>query len=221
MAKARTLYDLAEIEKGLGTASTSPDFRKALGKCAPDLATRCNNKLTQDEVDCIAQTLEICPQTDWELIIKADISLLWCEFSMRFENHDKCLGQVLCEFARQYAGTYPLNVGTLLMASYILFVYPQQTAFEAIDLAKIDTSGFKVHYGTPARDKRRFCSRIRNSLSHGRFWVEVEKKQIRFRDHRVVKGFNDADEFAATISITDLGEFINRFMLEVKQQCVA
>lgn len=151
-------------------------------------------------------------KTDWDLVIQGNISLLWCEWCLRYENKDKTIGEALKIFSQKYENILPINVGLLLMASYLLFVYPQQTDFDNIDFDKIDINQFDVHEGTPKTDKKRFCSRIRNSLTHSRFGLHGER--IEFHDQRN----DETDKFRASISIKDFGNFINNFMFEVKDQ---
>jgi len=122
------------------------------------------------------------------------------------------MGQVLDDFLKEYRNVSPFNPGLLLMASYILFVYPQQAEFEAINFLRIDTDKFIVHQGTPNTDKKRFCSRIRNGLTHARFTVNGD--QIELCD----KKKDGTDQFRSTISVGDFGNFINGFMHEVKNQ---
>ena len=151
-------------------------------------------------------------KTDWNLIVQGNISLLWCEWSMKPEHQDKPMKDVIEEFRKQFSNVLPLNIGTLLMASYILFVYPQQTEFNAIDFSQIDTSKFVVHQGTSSTETKRFCSRIRNGLTHGRFMVN--SNQIELCDQKR----DGKDQFRSTISIGAFGDFINKFMHEVKNQ---
>lgn len=151
------------------------------------------------------------PNTDWNLIVQGNISLIWCQWANDPRNRDKTVGQLLAEFHQRYT-VAPLNIGSLLMASYILFVYPQQAEFENADFARIDTSKFIVSKGTPNTEHKRFCSRIRNGLTHGRFTVNGE--QIELCDQK-----NDgSDPFCTTISVGDFGQFISAFMLEMKNQ---
>ena len=151
------------------------------------------------------------PETDWNLIIQANISLIWSQWSIDPKNRDKTIGKLLREFRKQYI-VPPLNIGSLLMAAYILFVYPQQAEFDKVDFERISTDGFYVHEGTPTTESRRFCSRIRNGLSHGRF--KVGDNQIELTDQQR----DGRDPFRATIQIDKFGEFINQFMSEVKKQ---
>lgn len=152
------------------------------------------------------------PTTDWNLIVQGNISLLWCLWSMQPENCEKTLSKLLHEFHSQYSNVKPLNIGSLLMASYILFVYPQQTEFDSIDFSRVDTNSFTVHEGTSKENKQRFCSRIRNGLTHGRFAVNSD--QIELTDQRQ----DGSDPFRTTITVGAFGEFINNFMHEVKRQ---
>jgi hypothetical protein len=152
------------------------------------------------------------PTTDWDIIIKGNISLLWCQWSTNPKNGDKKLSELLKEFHSQYNNIDPLNIGSLLMASYILFVYPQQSEFNSFDFSRVDTNHFTVHQGTSTTNKDRFCSRIRNALAHGRFAVNLD--QIELSDQKT----NGSDPFRTTILLVHFGEFINNFMDEVKRQ---
>ncbi|MBN2375539.1 MAG: hypothetical protein JXD22_04005 [Sedimentisphaerales bacterium] len=150
--------------------------------------------------------------TNWDLIVQGSISLLWCQWSKKPENKDRSMGEVLEEFKEKYSNVEPLNIGTLLMASYILFVYPQQAEFDKADFSHIDTDKFIVHYGTQNTEKKRFCSRIRNGLTHGRFTVNGD--QIELCDKKA----DGTDQFRSTIYVGDFGNFINGFMHEIKNQ---
>jgi len=131
---------------------------------------------------------------------------------MQPDNQEKTLRQLLQEFSVKYSNVSPLNIGSLLMASYILFVYPRQAEFDATDFSKIETSKFVVHQGTANSDKKRFCSRIRNGLTHGRFVITGD--EIELCDQKN----NGSDQFRSTIRVCDFGDFINGFMHEVKNQ---
>ncbi len=150
--------------------------------------------------------------TDWNLIIQGNLSLIWCQLCMKPENKDKTIKQLLNDFKSTYESIEPLNIGSLFMASYILFVYPKESDYKAIDFSKIDTSCFTVKEGTSNSNKDRFCCRIRNSLTHSRFSIEGDR--ISFLDYKK----NEKDLFKASISIHKFGEFINNFMHEVKKQ---
>lgn len=152
------------------------------------------------------------PTTDWNLIIQGNISLLWCQWCMDPMNRTKTLSTLLEEFYTQYQNVEPLNIGTLLMAAYILFVYPQQTEFENINFDAVPTGDFNVVTGTLTTEKKRFCARIRNSLAHGRFAVHSDL--ITLTDQKP----DGKDKFEANISVTKFGIFINEFMHEVKNK---
>ncbi len=140
---------------------------------------------------------------------------------MEPENKDKTVGQLRDEFKKQNEGLEPLNVGTLVMAAYPLFVYPEQTEFEKIDFSKIDTSRFTVLIGKPtdptADREKNLCKRIRNALAHGNF--KIVEDQIEFIDYVLdKKSKQKINFFKATIAIRDFGKFINDFMFTIKRQ---
>ncbi len=140
-----------------------------------------------------------------------NISLLWCQECMSPKNQNRSVGELLAEFSIKYEGVPLLNVGTLIMAAYPLFVYPQQAEFDKVDYNKISTDRFEVRVGTSSNKRKRFCGRIRNSLSHGNF--TITDSHILFEDNNREK----TDAFSATIKIEDFGKFINNFMFEAKK----
>jgi len=148
---------------------------------------------------------------------------MWCQWAMDEKNWGKTVGQLLKEF-NENEGVKPLNVGTLVMAAYPLFVYPQQTEFEKIDFSQINTSRFTVLTGKPTdptADRKYFCRRIRNAVAHGNFKIVEDqvKDQIEFVDYTFdKKSKQPKDFFKATITTLDFGAFINNFMSEVKRQ---
>ncbi|HMQ03801.1 MAG TPA: hypothetical protein PKD26_07785 [Pyrinomonadaceae bacterium] len=148
-------------------------------------------------------------KTDWSLIVQGNISLLWIQETLN--RKDKKVEEILIDFRNRYEGLDPLNPGLLMMASYLLFVYPQQAEFEALDFSRIKTGDFEVKEGTSTADARRFCSRIRNSLTHARF--ELIDERIEFRDER-----SGNDLFHATVEISKFGEFVNDFFFEAIRQ---
>ncbi|MCC5848349.1 MAG: hypothetical protein JJU29_09660 [Verrucomicrobia bacterium] len=150
-------------------------------------------------------------KTDWNIVVQSNISLIWCQWALDPTYEKKTIGELLVEFREKYK-IDPLNIGSLIMAAYPLFVFPQQAEFNAINFSEIDLSSFTVTEGTNTTDPKRFCSRIRNSLAHARF--KVEQNNISFYDQTK----NGGDNFSASISIQRFGSFINEFMLEVKNQ---
>jgi hypothetical protein len=109
-----------------------------------------------------------------------------------------------------------------MMAAYPLFVYPQQSEFEKMNFAGINTSKFEDISGISARSKyknnlgeynKKFCMRIRNSLAHAKFIIEKESSKIIFMDDDKGRKF-----FEARISFTDFGDFISDFYIEAKKQ---
>jgi hypothetical protein len=149
---------------------------------------------------------------DWNLIIQAHLSLIWCQWAMDPKNHSKTIGKMFEQFERKYENTKPLNIGTVLMASYPLFLFPQQADFDMIDFEQIDISMFHVLDGTKKDDKKYFCRRIRNALSHSR--VRVNNGSIVFKDERK----DGSDQFRAKVEINAYLRFIGGFMKEVKDQ---
>jgi len=164
--------------------------------------------------------------TNWNLIIQAHLSLDWCHRAMDPKHKDKTVGQLRDDFKKEYEGVEPLNVGTLIMAAYPLFVYPEQTEFEKIDFSKINTSRFTV-LTDPTADGKNLCRRIRNALAHGNFKIvegqivegQIVEDQIEFIDYEIhKKSKQKINHFKATIATRDFGNFINNFMFTVKQQ---
>jgi len=107
-----------------------------------------------------------------------------------------------------------LNVGVLIMASYVLFVYPQQTEFNHLDFSKIDISKFKITFQEgDNNDSETLCRRLRNSITHARFEVIHDDQVIKFKDEKHGK---DRVEFE--IDTLSMGSFIDSFIREVNRQ---
>ena len=82
--------------------------------------------------------------TDWSLVSKGLLGIYWLMECNRVENADLTLIELYSKnFAKKWNNERLLNSGVLMMASYILFVYPQQADFDRIDFSEIDISKFK------------------------------------------------------------------------------
>jgi hypothetical protein len=92
---------------------------------------------------------------------------------MEPEHQDKLMKDVIEEFKKKFSNVLPLNIGTLLMASYILFVYPQQTEFDAIDFSQINTGKFVVHEGTSSTEK--------TILQSHKEWINTRTLHVKWR----------------------------------------
>lgn len=154
--------------------------------------------------------------TDWKLINQAIIGINWLKVINDAENADKTLIQLLKE--RQdvlyLKGERVLNTGVLIMAAYILFVYPRETEIDNLDFSQIDISRFKI----TAEDKnnqnpKKICRRLRNSIAHANFEVIHDKNLLKFSDEK-----NGSNKIEFEIGIVDFGTFIDNFTLEVNRQ---
>ncbi len=151
-------------------------------------------------------------KTDWNILLQGYLSLLWCQKSCEPKNGNKKLSDFLTDFQRENEDIKPLNIGTMLSAAYLCFMYPQQTEFDTFDFEKIDVKDFKIIKGK-TRDTKHLCRRIRNSLAHARFTVDSIK--FTFQDWKLDKN-NITDEFEVTIDIGGFGEFLNNFFFAAK-----
>lgn len=156
--------------------------------------------------------------TDWNLVSKGWLGIYWIMLSNNGENAKKTMETV---YAEHCANDWPherlLNPGVLMMASYLLFVYPQQADFDNIDYSEIDVSDFKIiaqqnnHSNT-----EEFCRRLRNSIAHARFSVDEFKQIIYFHDFDW-KG-NNRIEFE--IGFVEFGLFIDKFAHIINEQMI-
>ena len=153
-------------------------------------------------------------KTDWNILLQGYLSLIWCQDSMSPNNQDKKVSNLLKEFKSKNEETEPLNMGSLLSAAYICFMYPQQAEFETLDFTKISIEKFSVSLGNFG-DSKYLCRRIRNSLAHVRF--EILNGVFIFKDQKP----DGSDKFEATITYKDFGDFLNSFFHEAKKQYFA
>jgi hypothetical protein len=75
---------------------------------------------------------------DWNLIIQGNISLLWIQECLNLANGGKAINELLKDFRAKNDNCHILNVGTVFMAAYILFVYPKESDFINSDLTSIN-----------------------------------------------------------------------------------
>ncbi len=150
-------------------------------------------------------------KTDWNILLQGYMSLLWCYDSIDPVNEEKKVKDLLSVFKQKYQNVSPLNIGSLLAASYLCFVYPQQSEFNVFNFDSISTDHFKIVVGNEKKSKD-ICRRIRNSLTHARF--NIENKDIVFHDQEP----DGSNKFEAKIEIDYFGDFINQFFFAAKNQ---
>uniref|UniRef100_UPI0013828BED hypothetical protein n=1 Tax=Vibrio sp. V23_P3S9T160 TaxID=1938675 RepID=UPI0013828BED len=102
--------------------------------------------------------------TDWNILVQGYQSLIWCQESMKPENKNKKVSELLSEFSKRNKGVPPLNIGSMLSAAYVCFMYPQQRDFSKLNFSAIDTNCFLITSGEKG-DSKYICRRIRNSLA--------------------------------------------------------
>lgn len=153
--------------------------------------------------------------TNWDLIIKGNLSLLWIQETLKPENKSKTVGELRKNFENKNEQTQPLNIGTLFMAAYPLFLYPLESG--NIDTNKIQLSDFKfITKGNKPNnetDNEYLIRRLRNSIAHGNLTMDTNMI-IKFEDNNKSK----SNPFVAEIHFSKFGEFINQFMFEAKNQ---
>jgi len=154
--------------------------------------------------------------TDWNLISKGLLGIYWIMECNRIENADRTLIDVYSkQFASKWNNERLLNSGVLMMSSYLLFVYPQQADFENIDFTEIDISNFKIiSQESDHADNKKFCRRLRNSISHAHFAVDETRNIINFKDNRP----DGTDKIEFEIGLVEFGEFIDDFAHIVNSQ---
>lgn len=139
------------------------------------------------------------PETDWNLLTQAQISIGWLLESAKNENAS------LTEYRRQNENCEILNPGILMAYAYIAFVYPKETALNAVDVNDLNFSKFTIEPDKTLKPKD-IVRRLRNSIAHGRFTVSPNA-EITFEDNcRCGK-----DPFRARISCGDFGHFVQCF----------
>ena len=154
--------------------------------------------------------------TDWKLINQAAIGINWLKEINEAGNIDKTLRQLIDENEASLflKDERVLNNGVLMMAAYMLFIYPREKEFSSLDFSTIDISAFRItmeegNNGNP----NTLCRRIRNSISHGKFEVKHVQQIIKFRDE-----YKGQDKIEFEIHTVDFGNFIDHFILEVDKQ---
>ena len=156
--------------------------------------------------------------TDWKLISQGLLGIYWIHASNKIENADKTLQELYGkDFNQLWKGERLLNNGVLMMASYLLFVIPQQADFNNIDFSVIDTSKFKIlHQDSDHSDKKKFCRRLRNSIAHVRYTIDSCNNKISFTDCTT----QGTDKIEFEIGSVDFVEFIDNFSQIVNQQII-
>lgn len=156
--------------------------------------------------------------TDFNLIIQAQFCLLWAQECQNPKNSNKNVSQLLRVFNKKHQNIPPLNKGSLIMASYILFVYPKENELTEEFLNKIDTSKFNI-IDAPINaplNSAFILRKLRNSLAHGKFIDE--NNFFTFEDWEEIKGSQDRKfYFKATIGLKDFGVLINNFFSKTKE----
>ncbi|WP_225999822.1 hypothetical protein [Paenibacillus sp. BJ-4] len=71
---------------------------------------------------------------------------LWIQETMKPENKDKKVGELLDTFMNKNKGCSVLNIGSLIMASYLLLVYPKEE-LSYKDILKIDQYNIEIIVG--------------------------------------------------------------------------
>ena len=96
-----------------------------------------------------------------------------------------------------------INPGLVLAACYVYFVYPRETALNALPLDGMDVAPFHLSREVEPHELLR---RLRNALSHGRFSIDDEGV-FSFQDHRQ----DGTDALSLRIHFADLGMFVDAF----------
>lgn len=154
--------------------------------------------------------------TDWKLLNQAMIGINWLKEISDEDNANKTSLEILKskEVSLFIKDERVLNVGVLIMATYILFVYPQQKEFDQLDFSKIDISKFNITLQEGNNnDPKALCRRLRNSITHAKFEVLHKDQILKFKDDN-----NGTNRIEFEIETVSMGEFIDNFFLEVNRQ---
>ncbi|MCT4620744.1 MAG: HEPN family nuclease [Marinisporobacter sp.] len=148
---------------------------------------------------------------DWNTIIQGNISLLWIQECMKVENQEKTVKELINEYRSKNENVGLLNIGTLMMASYLFFVCPREQDKTSIDFSQIDLPVFTQISGT-TKNVNVFVRRLRNSIAHANF--EFCEENIILLDNNA----NGSDEWKVSLVVADFGNFLNDFMFITKNQ---
>jgi hypothetical protein len=150
------------------------------------------------------------------MIIQGIISLLWIQECLNSKNQNKTVQQLRNEFALKTENVNLLNPGTLFMATYLMFLYPKESEIKNANLDEIKLPDYKVLKAGKVKEnsKTNFLRRIRNSIAHANFEI-TNNLDIIFRD---INPKDITDKFEIEIQLYKFGEFINSFMLTLKNQ---
>ena len=94
--------------------------------------------------------------TDWALVKQSLVFIKWVMFSDEKDNENKSIYELWKEkFNDGERKIKLLNVGFLMMTSYIMFEYLNETELKTIDYRKIDSSSFKIIHSSKALDSEK------------------------------------------------------------------
>jgi hypothetical protein len=152
--------------------------------------------------------------TDFSLVNDGVLAIEWLSETDKVENADKTLLNLWNEkFRPKYGKAKIFNKGSLIMASYLFFVYIKESEYSNFDFSKVDYSNFTILTESKPHDTGiKLTNRLRNSISHGRF--NVSNDYVIFEDERP----DGSDYIKFKINIVEFGEFLSYFLIEVQKQ---
>lgn len=177
-----------------------------------------NNKVNIMEQSKKEENKETSKSADWNLILQGYMSILWLQECAKDENLDKSLRDLRSEFEAKYPPHEKLNIGVLVMAAYLCFLYPKESEV----IGKMPDKGISIDKFTvtiPGIKKgneneiANLLRRIRNSLAHANF--TDGGNAITFHDQNPN---NSEDIFEAEILYSDFGDFINTYIFVSKDE---
>lgn len=143
-------------------------------------------------------------KTDWNVVTQGFLTVLWCSQSCAEAESKNSFADVFSAFLRDKSyGVLPINVGTLMMASYLMFVYPRERELEELPYDNIDIAAFNQTIGA-IEDKVAFIRKLRNALAHGRWRVINETIEFQNASRGEVN-------WEAAVHPLEFGEFLNQF----------
>jgi hypothetical protein len=151
------------------------------------------------------------PDTDWNLVIQARISISWLFESVQIK--EPKFSDYLQQFKKKNEGCDIINPGILIAFAYIAFVYPKETSLDMIDVSELDFSKFSFRKDEGEVKPKAIVRRLRNSIAHGRYSIARDAK-ITFEDNCTC----GKDPFTAEIACGDFGAFITSFCTKAKAE---
>ena len=155
--------------------------------------------------------------TNWDFVEKGWLGVEWIIRSNDAKNSDKTLKDLYFEqIAPNWNGERLFNEGVIMMAAYLLFVYPIERDFNKINLSNLEFSDFTIivdKLNLFQTNKLLFLKKIRNSIAHARY--EIKNNIITMSD----SNSQNSNNIEFIIGLVNFGIFIQNFSVELRKAC--